>query len=253
MKTLKSKKQISFLTLCFLLPFLFISCEDDNITSPSNNGKQLLFNSLLSDTINADNIMALFKLSSMYTGYYSVFSEGSFAWAYLTDGVDLVPANIKCNGELMRDMSPDTSGGQYEFFSRKHVNNYEFVIPNYLGQKLIVINETDVPTLKVLQYTNGDTVSLTNGFTLNYSGYNPDIPINLCIYLEGQQPVNKELVANGSIEFTPDMLKKLVGNKSKVWLQLSLIQDSSKIVDIGNNKQAFIIIETMTGLGFVVK
>lgn len=156
----------------------------------------------------------------------------------------------------MRDMSPDTSGGQYEFFSRQHINNYEFEIPNYLGQN-VVVNETDVPTLKVLDYTNGDSISLANGFTLNYSGYDPTIPINLYIYVYGQPLVHQELVANGSIEFTPGMLSQLVGNYGKnngnPWIKLSLMQNSDKVIDIGNNKQAFIIIETMTGIGFIVK
>ncbi len=247
----------------FLISLLFISCEEEKNVTPTepNNPLEMLLDNLIGEAgINTDSLMAVIRLSSMYTGSYGIdmlpkFHEGSFAWAYLTDGRDYVPVNIKCNEKLMSNMSV----GQYEFLSHNHINNYSFLLKNYLGHETLTINETNVPTLKFINHMHGDIVSKQDDLTLEYTGYDANTPLICRITVDNGNAIVQDIDANGTINFTAnkieEIMQALVGSipEEGVVVNFALIQQKYKIIEIADGYKALIHTETMTSMGLIIK
>ena len=167
------EKKVKLFTISAICVMLIVSCKDqkDTVVSPKE-----LFSTMLQlqqiDTINADDVACFFKISSqIYWKGVNEVEKSNFAWAYISDGLTFLNlSDIKCNGEQMRDIS-EGIGGQYEYvLMDDYLRTINWEMSNYIGANYYK-TDTNFPEIVITNVVIGDTISVSDGININYTGY----------------------------------------------------------------------------------
>jgi len=169
-----NKKSI-LIPVMVLVITLFTGCKEDSPVTVSKFRDILGFGG-----DNNEEIVALFRVCSWHRWHSNIVDspEGfgppyvlsnNYCWAYISDGngrfVD--PVSITCNGNSMQKLEI----GQYEYRSNiGHLTNIDWYVENILGHTY-QISDQNLPKIDFLNINNDDTLDISNGLHINYSGY----------------------------------------------------------------------------------
>jgi len=154
-----------------VLFFLITACNDDDLL-PINS----ILNVLGVSSSN-DDVVCLFRICSWHRWHRDFNSQGNYGswylssnnycWAYISDGFQFVnPASINCNGVPMIRLED----GQFEYHNNVgHLSLINWNIINMLGA---TYNETDtnLPMIDFTSIRNGDTINVSQGLNIQYTG-----------------------------------------------------------------------------------
>jgi hypothetical protein len=173
-------KKLLVATVCLVVALSVSSCTDDaNPAGVGRTMKGIMNLAGVSDSETPDCIIRVLSdtrwLNDSFSaeanpGVFGHQRKVTYCWLYTTDGMNFVnPTSAKCNGNLMDAMAEDGTPGQFQYTENNYLQTLNWNIDGYCGQDYSSI-DSNAPEIVVSNLTYLDTVDLSQGININYTG-----------------------------------------------------------------------------------